>query len=190
MSYIPSLFTASQLVQELKIDRRKLGQVLVKCPIIKQSGKIKYYLIQDVVKELYQKNSKTISLDEARKNKAIAEAELLELNLEKERGNLLQRDLVDKQWASLVLACKNKLEAIPNKLAPILAVESGIDVCKSILVNEIAEALSELAKGEDIELTTTENTQYSSKGDKSISTDRTVDDKRMGGKVQIPKSRK
>ena len=85
MSYIPSLFTASQLVQELKIDRRKLGQVLVKCPIIKQSGKIKYYLIQDVVKELYQKNSKTISLDEARKNKAIAEAELLELNLEKER---------------------------------------------------------------------------------------------------------
>ena len=112
----------------------------------------------------------------------------MELNLEREKGNLLDRDLVDKQWASLVLSCKNKLEAIPNKLAPILAVESGIDVCKNILTNQIAEALSELAKGEDIELTISENTQHGSKGSKPVSTDRAVDNKPMGGKVQIPKS--
>ena len=111
----------------------------------------------------------------------------MELNLEREKGNLLDRDLVDKQWASLV-SCKNKLEAIPNKLAPILAVESGIDVCKNILTNQIAEALSELAKGEDIELTISENTQHGSKGSKPVPTDRTVDNKSMGGKVQIPKS--
>jgi len=188
MSYIPLQMTASQLVTELNIDRRKLGQVLVKCPIVKQSGKIKYYLIQDVIKHLYNKTDKLISLDEARKNKAIAEAELLELNLDKEKGNLLDRDLVDKQWANLVISCKNKLEAIPNKLAPILAVENGIDVCKNILTNQIAEALSELAKGEDIELTTTKDTQHGTQSDKSISTDRTVDNKPMGGKVPIPKS--
>ena len=188
MSYVPIPMTASQLVTELNIDRRKLGQVLVKCPIVKQSGKIKYYLIQDVIKQFYNKTDKLISLEEARKNKAIAEAELLELNLEREKGNLLDRDLVDKQWASLVLSCKNKLEAIPNKLAPILAVESGIDVCKNILTNQIAEALSELAKGEDIELTISENTQHGSKGSKPVPTDRAVDNKSMGGKVQIPKS--
>ena len=188
MSYIPIPMTASQLVTELNIDRRKLGQVLVKCPIVKQSGKIKYYLIQDVIKQLYNKSDKLISLEEARKNKAIAEAELLELNLDKEKGNLLDRDLVDKQWANLVISCKNKLEAIPNKLAPILAVENGIDVCKNILTKQIAEALSELAKGEDIELTTTKDTQHGTQSDKSISTDRTVDNKPMVGKVPIPKS--
>ena len=188
MSYIPLQMTASQLVTELNIDRRKLGQVLVKCPIVKQSGKIKYYLIQDVIKQLYNKTDKLISLDEARKNKAIAEAELLELNLEKEKGNLLDRDLVDKQWANLVLSCKNKLEAIPNKLAPILAVENGIDVCKNILTTQIAEALSELAKGEDIELTTPKDTQHNIESSKSVSTDRTVDNKSMGGKVPLPKS--
>jgi len=188
MSYIPLQMTASQLVTELNIDRRKLGQVLVKCSIVKQSGKIKYYLIQDVIKHLYNKTDKLISLEEARKNKAIAESELLQLDLEKERGNLLDRELVDKQWANLVLSCKNKLEAIPNKLAPILAVESGIDVCKNILNVQIAEALNELAKGEDIELTTPKDTQHSSKGDESIPTNRTVDDKRVVGKVPLPKS--
>ena len=106
MSYIPLQMTASQLVTELNIDRRKLGQVLVKCSIVKQSGKIKYYLIQDVIKHLYNKTDKLISLEEARKNKAIAESELLQLDLEKERGNLLDRELVDKQWANLVLSCK------------------------------------------------------------------------------------
>ena len=180
--------TASQIVSELNIDRRKLGQVLIQCKVIKQSGKIKYYLIQDVIKHLYNKTDKLISLEEARKNKAIAEAELLELNLEKEKGNVLDRELVDKQWANLVLACKNKLETIPNKLAPILAVESGIDVCKNILTNDIAEALNELAKGEDIELTTPKDTQHSFKSNKPISTDRTVDDKRVVGKVSLPKS--
>jgi len=188
MSYIPLQMTASQLVTELNIDRRKLGQVLVKCPIVKQSGRIKYYLIQDVIKHLYNKTDKLISLEEARKNKAIAESELLQLNLEKERGNLLDRDLVDKQWANLVLSCKNKLVAIPNKLAPILAVENGIDVCKNILNVQIAEALNELAKGEDIELTTSKNTQHSSKSVESIPTDRTVNNKRVGGKVSLPKS--
>ena len=81
MSYIPTPMTASQIVSELNIDRRKLGQVLIQCKVIKQSGKIKYYLIQDVIKHLYNKTDKLISLEEARKNKAIAEAELLELNL-------------------------------------------------------------------------------------------------------------
>jgi hypothetical protein len=189
MSYIPTPMTASQIVSELNIDRRKLGQVLIQCKVIKQSGKIKYYLIQDVIKHLYNKTDKLISLEEARKNKAIAEAELLELNLEKEKGNVLDRDLVDKQWANLVLSCKNRLEAIPNKLAPILAVESGIDVCKNILNNQIAEALNELAKGEDIELTDTKDTQHGTKGVEPIPTERTANNKRMVGKVQIPKSR-
>ena len=63
---------------------------------------------------------------------------------------------------------------------------SGIDVYKNILTNQIAEALSELAKGEDIELTISENTQHGFKGSKPVSTDRAVDNKSMGGKVQIP----
>ena len=56
------------------------------------------------------------------------------------------------------------------------------------MTNDIAEALSELAKGEDIELTTPENTQHGSKGSKPVSTDRTINNKSMVRKVQIPKS--
>ena len=65
MSYIPTPMTASQIVSELNIDRRKLGQVLIQCKVIKQSGKIKYYLIQDVIQHLYNKTDKLIKIGRA-----------------------------------------------------------------------------------------------------------------------------
>ena len=184
MSYIPQPMTASQLVTELNVDRRKLGQVLIKCPVVKQSGKIKYYLVQDVVKHLYVKDDKVITIEEARKQKAIAEAELLQLNLEREKGNLLDRELVDKQWANLVIACKNKLNSLPNKLAPMLAVESGIDVVKNMLSLNINEALTELSKGDDVEFVSDkQDKEHGTKSSSAVRTDTTSNNKRVVRKV-------
>ena len=178
MSYIPQPMTASQLVTELNIDRRKLGQVLIKCDVVKQSGKIKYYLVQDVVKHLYIKDNAVITIEEARKQKAIAEAELLQLNLEREKGNLLDRELIDKQWANLIMACKNKLNALPNKLAPMLAVESGIDVVKNMLSLNINEALTELSKGDDIEFVSNQqDKEHGTKSSTNVRTNRTINNK-------------
>jgi|TARA_B110000259_G_scaffold53349_1_gene62833 hypothetical protein len=178
MSYIPQPMTASQLVTELNIDRRKLGQVLIKCDVVKQSGKIKYYLVQDVVKHLYIKDNTVITIEEARKQKAIAEAELLQLNLEREKGNLLDRELIDKQWANLIMACKNKLNALPNKLAPMLAVESGIDVVKNMLSLNINEALTELSKGDEIEFVSNkQDKEHGTKSSTNVRTNRTINNK-------------
>ena len=178
MSYIPQPMTASQLVTELNIDRRKLGQVLIKCDVVKQSGKIKYYLVQDVVKHLYIKDNAVITIEEARKQKAIAEAELLQLNLEREKGNLLDRELIDKQWANLIIACKNKLNALPNKLAPMLAVESGIDVVKNMLSLNINEALTELSKGDEIEFVSNkQDKEHGTKSSTNVRTNRTINNK-------------
>jgi hypothetical protein len=178
MSYIPQPMTASQLVTELNIDHRKLGQVLIKCDVVKQSGKIKYYLVQDVGKHLYIKDNAVITIEEARKQKAIAEAELLQLNLEREKGNLLDRELIDKQWANLIMACKNKLNALPNKLAPMLAVESGIDVVKNMLSLNINEALTELSKGDDIEFVSNQqDKEHGTKSSTNVRTNRTINNK-------------
>ena len=178
MSYIPQPMTASQLVTELNIDRRKLGQVLIKCDVVKQSGKIKYYLVQDVVKHLYIKDNAVITIEEARKQKAIAEAELLQLNLEREKGNLLDRELIDKQWANLIIACKNKLNALPNKLAPMLAVESGIDVVKNMLSLNINEALTELSKGDEIEFVSNkQDKEHGTKSSTNVRTNRAINNK-------------
>ena len=55
MAYKPSEMTASQIQTELGIDGRKLGQYLARIRPIKQRGKFQYYLLQDVIDQIYKK---------------------------------------------------------------------------------------------------------------------------------------
>jgi len=151
MAYKPSEMTASQIQTELGIDGRKLGQYLARIKPVKERGKFQYYLLQDVIEQIYKKPGKVIPIDEIKKKKLQAEAELVELELEKEKGSVVPVKDIQRQWTNLVLSCKTKLLSIPTKLAPIMATETDINVCKNILDNSINEALTELSKGEDIE---------------------------------------
>lgn len=151
MAYKPSEMTASQIQTELGIDGRKLGQYLARIKPVKERGKFQYYLLQDVIEQIYKKPGKVIPIDEIKKKKLQAEAELVELELEKEKGSVVPVKDIQRQWSGLVLSCKTKLLSIPTKLAPILATETDINVCKNILDTSINEALTELSKGEDIE---------------------------------------
>lgn len=151
MAYKPSEMTASQIQTELGIDGRKLGQYLARIKPVKERGKFQYYLLQDVIEQIYKKPGKVIPIDEIKKKKLQAEAELVELELEKEKGSVVPVKDIQRQWTNLVLSCKTKLLSIPTKLAPIIATETDINVCKNILDNSINEALTELSKGEDIE---------------------------------------
>lgn len=151
MAYKPSEMTASQIQTELGIDGRKLGQYLARIKPVKERGKFQYYLLQDVIEQIYKKPGKVIPIDEIKKKKLQAEAELVELELEKEKGSVVPVKDIQRQWTNLVLSCKTKLLSIPTKLAPIMATETDINVCKNILETSINEALTELSKGEDIE---------------------------------------
>ena len=151
MAYKPSEMTASQIQTELGIDGRKLGQFLARIKPVKERGKFQYYLLQDVIEQIYKKPGKVIPIDEIKKKKLQAEAELVELELEKEKGSVVPVKDIQRQWTNLVLSCKTKLLSIPTKLAPIMATEHDINVCKNILDSSINEALTELSKGEDIE---------------------------------------
>jgi len=151
MAYKPSEMTASQIQTELGIDGRKLGQYLARIKPVKERGKFQYYLLQDVIEQIYKKPGKVITIDEIKKKKLQAEAELVELELEKEKGSVVPVKDIQRQWTNLVLSCKTKLLSIPTKLAPIMSTETDINVCKNILETSINEALTELSKGEDIE---------------------------------------
>lgn len=177
MAYKPSEMTASQIQTELGIDGRKLGQYLARIRPIKQRGKFQYYLLQDVIDQIYKKPGKVIPIDELKKKKLQAEAELVELELEKEKGSIVPVKDIQRQWANLVLACKTKLLSIPTKLAPIMATENDINVCKNILDKSINEALSELSKGEDIEPVEDNKptTDAKSKGNEGVSTIRAIE---------------
>ena len=180
MSYKPKEYTASQIQTELGIDGRKLGQFLARVKPINTRDKFNYYLLQDVIDVIYKKNTKLIPIEEIRKKKLQAETELAELELEKERGNLLPVKYVERQWGNLVLNCKSKLLSIPSKLAPVLANETDINISKNIIEQSINEALIELAKANDIENIDTDNQsveQPKPKRDENVPTARSSNDK-------------
>ena len=177
MAYKPTEMTASQIQTELGIDGRKLGQYLARIKPIKERGKFQYYLLQDVIEQIYKKPGKVIPIDEIKKKKLQAEAELVELELEKEKGSVVPVKHIQRQWANLVLSCKTKLLSIPTKLAPIMATEHDINICKNILDRSINEALTELSKGEDIEPVEDNKptTDAESKGNEGVPTIRAIE---------------
>ena len=177
MAYKPTEMTASQIQTELGIDGRKLGQFLARIKPIRENGKFKYYLIQDVIEIIYKNKTNVVPIDEIKKKKLQAEAELAELEVEKEKGSLIPVKHIERQWANLVIACKSKLLSIPTKLAPIMATETDINVCKNMMEEQINLALSELSKGDDIETIEPDEPtgNVGDKNDQGVPTSRAVD---------------
>ena len=72
-----------------------------------------------------------------------AEAELAEIELAKEREDLIQVEAVRQVWGELVIAAKSRLLSIPAKLAPVVAVEDAPATCKYLVEEQITEARRE-----------------------------------------------
>jgi hypothetical protein len=81
-----------------------------------------------------------------RERKLRAEADLLEMEVQEKRGELLPALEAREAWRGEVLRCKTKLLSIPNKIGPQL-VGQPLPETVAILSREVNEALAELANG-------------------------------------------
>jgi len=115
------------------------------------------------------------TVDEARVRKITADAALAELQLERERGEVVRIEDVAKAIADEYAATRAKLLAIPTKLAPRIAIETNEHTCRELLAREITEALNELVGGSFGE---------SAPGEPEAAAG--VDGERMGGPVPAP----
>ncbi len=86
-----------------------------------------------------------ISLDEARRRKLIADAEFTELELEKERLEVVDIAETEKAWSDVLLNVRAKLLAMPTTTAALLAVENDQKVVKELLTKSVEQALTELS---------------------------------------------
>jgi phage terminase Nu1 subunit (DNA packaging protein) len=78
-----------------------------------------------------------------------AEADLKEIELAKEQGQLVAIQDVEKEMTDLVLSTKARIMAIPPRVAPELVGESSRMVIQAKLEKEVKEALRLLARGDD-----------------------------------------
>ena len=147
MSQANDRYTATRLSAELGLDNRKVRDVLTRVNPIAVEGQRKYYLLRDVIPHVAKHLGapEVIDLNAERARKVKAEAALAEIELEKERGSLVDVDAAQATWTEMVRAAAQRVQTLPAKLAPVLAVEEEPAVVKALLDEAINETLNELA---------------------------------------------
>jgi phage terminase Nu1 subunit (DNA packaging protein) len=85
----------------------------------------------------------TFSAAQRRKESALADVR--EMEAAKMRGALIDASDVKRVWAGHVMVVRNRLLALPGKLAPAVAANSDAAQCQELIRVEIYEALTELS---------------------------------------------
>lgn len=148
------LLTKSELAQFLGVSLTAVTNwVRTGCPWVERGsvGKSWTFNLAEVVAWREERavqqalgDTKQLNLDEARRRKVAAEAAMVELDLAKRRGEVIEiadvAGLVGEDYANL----RAKLLSMPTKLAPIVATESDLAQCKALLERGVEEALEEL----------------------------------------------
>ena len=89
-------------------------------------------------------NDGMVDIEEAKRRKIAAEAGLAELELAKEKGEVVLIEEVTKQFGDQLSALRAKLLALPSKTANLVFTAKSLTEAKSILEDAIIEALNEV----------------------------------------------
>ena len=102
------------------------------------------YVLGEIVEAFWRSKFDFEGLEAARTRLTTAQAELAELDLAEQRGEMHRATAVMRVWADNVMNAKTRLLAIPTKIAPELVGKSVHEI-QAALKKEIYEALYELA---------------------------------------------
>lgn len=89
--------------------------------------------------------------DQAKARKDQAQAELAELELAKRRGALIEVAKVEAMMAGDYAFTKQRMLAMPSKVAPLLSVITEPAEIQAILYREVSDSLNELAAANDVD---------------------------------------
>ena len=132
-------WSLKRLAAELEIDPRTLEKKLAGCPQIQPKDKRikRAYRLRDVLDHLVaSRTGEKLDLVAEQARAAKGRADTYELNLARERGEMLPLDEVMMVWESAALATRAKLLALPTKCAPLVI---GLD--RIPLVRDVLERL-------------------------------------------------
>lgn len=85
--------------------------------------------------------TQSFELSEARAKKELADAELKELRLAKEKGEVIAIDRLEKDLSDIAAAVSNKLYSLPNKLKRSINLSDEVE---NAINNEVESILTEL----------------------------------------------
>ena len=149
MAMTKNLWTINALALEFGLDRRTVGSRMSNVKPVQVSGKIKKYSLADAARALMGQTEVSsggiVSYEEARARKLAAEAELAEMELSKERLEVLSIDVVNRINSELYGNFRAKLLALPVKASPDVFAAEDIQQAKNVLTKYIRDTLQELS---------------------------------------------
>lgn len=102
----------------------------------------------EVIKWMRRKDSgekPATSIDEERQRKLRHEADMLEMENEEKRGELMKVQTVERDLIEKLSRFRARVLSIPKKLAPQVVAERELAVVETLLETQLHEALNELA---------------------------------------------
>ena len=88
------------------------------------------------------------SLETPRDKLYLAQERLAQLQISEKEGALVSVAELEQAYSHLVLTCRQRLLAIPGRLAPLLETTAGMDNKRALLAEAVDEALAELSNYE------------------------------------------
>lgn len=89
-----------------------------------------------------------ISYDEARRRREVAEAQISELREAELRGELVRKAVIERETASRLVALRESLEVLADRISALVAAESDPTACRRIIRDEHRNALAAFAASE------------------------------------------
>ncbi|HEX2526912.1 MAG TPA: hypothetical protein VHL31_11540 [Geminicoccus sp.] len=143
-------WSVNGLAAELGLDRRTVAKRLaLATPHSVAPDGSPRWLLPEAVKALFaiQDDRRRIDFDEARQRKVAAEAQLAELELARQRGEVVAIEDVGVELEQRYAAVRARLMAMPPKLAPLLCPDEPA-TAQSMIEAAVVEALAELSERE------------------------------------------
>lgn len=154
-----SAYPASTIAKLFSITERRVHQ-LVQERVLPKASRGDYELVscvQGYIKYLRERSLGSVDIEENNPNIANERARLIKMQadrlameIDEEKGRLLDAERATRAWDNLIARCRAVLLWIPNRLAnQILAINNAKEVAQ-LLKKAIYEALEELSTTENI----------------------------------------
>lgn len=148
--------TVEELADILSVSKIRVRQLAKDGPLQQDAnGRFPRAVnIKLIVQAMHQGlvGDKKSTLD-AKRTRLEKQNELLEISLQKARGDALDKREVEKVWENLVLLFRQKMLRIPSKVSPRLQFCKSEVEAEKELRQEVDEALLELSRVQDFEET-------------------------------------
>jgi len=146
MSMTAKKWSVSALAVELRMDRRRIARQLSEIEPCGADGHGNKYFMADACRALFNAGDLDGPQEKAKLDQK--KREKLELEIAEKKRELLPADEVRDAYSKLVMNARGRLLALPNLVAPLVAVESDVPECEKIVKERVYEALTELTEGE------------------------------------------